>query len=80
MPDGGETRLEDRVEQHALRDLALGQALAGQSREGLQVGCRLLEQREVGLILLGMAYFGYLMIFNRRVLDTEPGENAAFDD
>lgn len=34
----------------------------------------------VGLILLGMAYFGYLMIFNRRVLDTEPGENAAFDD
>ena len=28
----------------------------------------------VGLILAGGGYFGYLMIFNRVVLDTEPGE------
>jgi amino acid transporter len=30
----------------------------------------------VGLILLGGLYFAYMMIFNRKVLETEPGEDV----
>ena len=29
----------------------------------------------LGLILAGGIYFAYMLIFNRRVLDTEPGED-----
>ncbi len=32
----------------------------------------------VGLILVGMVYFTYLMIFNREVLETEPGDTDVF--
>lgn len=31
-----------------------------------------------GLIVAGGCYFGYLMIFNRQALDTEPGDPGAF--
>jgi hypothetical protein len=33
----------------------------------------------VGLLLVGGLYFGYMMIFNREILESEPGVNAFAD-